>query len=110
VPRILHHVVLFITMATCAVPAAPVVLSHPQAQPSRRSDDEVRKDIQAKLSDEPELKGLSISVKVDAQRVVLGGRVHSIAQRNKALEIAHAFAEGRQVIDDFEIIPQALIR
>jgi hypothetical protein len=42
--------------------------------------------------------------------VVLGGRVHSIAQRNKALEIAHAFAEGRQVIDDFEIIPQALIR
>jgi len=77
----------------------------PPQQQQRRPDDAVKQEIQAKLAGEPELKGLSISVKVDGKRVVLGGRVHSIAQKNKSLEIARASAEGRQVVDDFEIIP-----
>jgi osmotically-inducible protein OsmY len=77
----------------------------PPQQEQRRPDDAVKQEIQAKLAGEPELKGLSISVKVDGKRVVLGGRLHSTAQKNKALEIAKTSAEGRQVVDDFEIIP-----
>jgi osmotically-inducible protein OsmY len=44
-------------------------------------------------------------VKIDAKRAVLSGRVHTTAQRDLAISIARNHADGRQVIDDFEIIP-----
>jgi osmotically-inducible protein OsmY len=86
--------------------SAPVAaMQDTQQQPRRRSDDEVRKDILAKLAAEPQLEGLAISVKVDSKRAVLSGRVHTTAQRDLAISIARNYADGRQVIDDFEIIP-----
>lgn len=74
-------------------------------QQARRSDADVRKVILIKLAQESRLKGLAISVRVDAQRVTLGGRVHTTVQRDVAIAVATSLAEGRQVIDDFEIIP-----
>jgi len=105
-PRILH-LVLLAAIAAGAGPARTALgvsqeeggISH-----QRRSNEDVRKEILISLAQEPQLKGLSISVKVDASRVLLGGRVHTIAQRDVALSIARSHADGRQVIDDFEII------
>lgn len=105
-PRVLLHLALFSVLVAVGAPAQNVSLRFEDSQPQgqRRPDDEVKNEIQAKLADAPELKGLSISVKVESDRIVLGGRIHNIAQRNKALAIAKASAEGREVIDDFEII------
>jgi osmotically-inducible protein OsmY len=105
-PRVFIHLVLFIAVVAFGAPAQNIFLQleNPHQQGQRRADDEVKNEIQAKLAEAPELKGLSISVKVESDRIILGGRIHNIAQKNKALEIAKASADGRQVIDDFEII------
>lgn len=105
-PRVFIHLVLFIAAIAGSAPAQNTFLQleDPQPQGQRRPDDQVKNEIQAKLAEAPELQGLSISVKVERDRIVLGGRLHNIAQKNKALEVAKASAEGRQVIDDFEII------
>jgi len=105
-PRVFIHLVLFCSLVVIGAPAQNIFLQpeDPQQQGQRRPDDQVKNEIQAKLADAPELKGLSISVKVEKDRIVLGGRIHNIAQKNKALAIAEASAEGREVIDDFEII------
>jgi hypothetical protein len=105
-PRVFIHLVLFIAVVAFRAPAQNIFLQpeDPHQQGQRRADDEVKNEIQAKLAEAPELKGLSISVKVESDRIILGGRIHNIAQKNKALAIAKASAEGREVIDDFEII------
>jgi osmotically-inducible protein OsmY len=105
-PRVFIHLVLFCSLVVIGAPAQNLFLSFedPEQQGQRRPDDQVKSEIQTRLAEAPELKGLSISVKVEGDRIVLGGRIHNIAQKNKALEIAKASAEGRQVIDDFEII------
>jgi osmotically-inducible protein OsmY len=105
-PRVLLHLLLFCSFAVIGAPAQNIFLQLDdlQQQGQRRPDVEVKNEIEAKLAEAPELKGLSISVKVESDRIVLGGRIHNIAQKNKALAIAKASAEGREVIDDFEII------
>ena len=101
-PRVLQFV-LFAALSVAPLP--PHVWAQANQQQSRRSDDEVRQDILAKLAAEPQLKGLAIVVKVDSRRAVLSGRVHTTAQRDLAISIARVHADGRQVVDDFEIIP-----
>ena len=76
------------------------------ASPDQKRDDEVKKDIQDALAKEPSLKGLSINVTVDAKHVILGGELNTITQRDTALAIAKQRADGRQVIDDFHVIPR----
>jgi osmotically-inducible protein OsmY len=81
--------------------------SQSAAQPAKKSDDDVRKAIQDQLAHEPQLKGLAITVRVEPRRIVLGGEVHTIDQKNVAIQIARSNADGREVIDDFRIIPSA---
>lgn len=104
-PRVLH-LVLLAAIAAGVPPVRAIAVSQEEGRLShqRRSNDDVRKEILISLAQEPQLKGLSIAVRVDASRILLGGRVHTIAQRDVALKIARDHAEGRQVIDDFEII------
>jgi osmotically-inducible protein OsmY len=105
-PRILHLVLLAAIAAGAGTARTSFAATQEEGRIShqRRSNDDVRKEILISLAQEPQLKGLSISVKVDTQRVLLGGRVHTIAQRDVALKIARDHADGRQVIDDFEVI------
>lgn len=100
----LLQLVLLVPLSLGFGPAASLAGEDPTEQ-SQRSDAQVRNDILAKLAAEPQLKGLAIAVKVDSRRAVLSGRVHTIAQRDLAIQIARNHADGRQVIDDFEIIP-----
>ena len=101
-PRVLQFV-LCVSLCFAPVYGAQLWMQETRQQ-SSRADADVRKYILIKLAQEPQLRGLSISVTVDAQRVLLSGRVHTIAQRDIALKIARDHADGRQVIDDFEII------
>ena len=105
-PRVLHLVLLAAIAASAGTAWTSFAASQEEGRLShqRRSNEDVRKEILISLAQEPQLKGLSISVKVDTSRVLLGGRVHTIAQRDVALKIARDHADGRQVIVDFEII------
>ena len=73
---------------------------------AQKADEEVKKDIQDALANEESLKGLSINVTVDAKHIILGGELNTITQRDTALAIAKQHADGRQVIDDFHVIPR----
>jgi osmotically-inducible protein OsmY len=78
----------------------------PDESRARKPDDQVKKDIQDALANEPSLKGLSINVTVDAKHIILGGELNTITQRDTALAIAKQHADGRQVIDDFHVMPK----
>jgi osmotically-inducible protein OsmY len=93
------------TAAARSVPA--FYLAADTAAP--KPDEDVRNEIQQHLAQEPQLKGLNITVKVDPRRIIMGGEVHTITQRDTALNIARTYSDGRQVIDDFHLTPRAAI-
>ena len=103
--RCLHCVLFAAVLAATPAPAG-LASSDPQVS-IHRPDEDVRKDVEERLAQEPQLKGLAISVKVDARQIVMGGRIHTLAQRDLALKIAKTLSDGREVIDDFQIIPEA---
>ena len=98
---------LVLLVSLCSIPAHATqwFVEDPLQQEAQRSDNDVRRDILVNLAAQPELKGLAITVKVERHRVTLSGRLHTTAERDLAIGIAHSYAEGRQIIDDFEIIP-----
>jgi len=75
-----------------------------EAPPQQRaSSAEVQQQIQERLSSEPALSDAAVSAHANDSSVILTGTVNSEREHQLALDIAHSYAGGRQVLDRIEV-------
>ena len=66
-------------------------------------DKAIEAKVKSELLADPDVKGLAVNVEVNNGRVQLGGFVDSLAQKNRAAELARNVANVRYVKNDLVV-------